>query len=81
MDYETLLSQIKNKWIENVDTLGVARIAYINEIMKKGEVAPVEYSSPSIKDIIISSRKQALISTLEQDLLKDARENGKFVIH
>ena len=81
LDYETLLGQVKNKWIEKVDTLGVARLAYIPEIIRKGEVAPLEYSAPAIKDIIISSRKQALISTLEQDLLKDARENGKFVIH
>ena len=81
MDYETMLGQVRNKWIEKVDTTGVARLAYIQDIMKKGEVAPIEYSTPAIKDIIISSRKQALISTLEQDLLNDARENGQFVIH
>lgn len=81
LDYETLLGQVKNKWIEKVDTLGVARLAYIPEIIRKGEVAPLEYSAPAIKDIIISSRKQTLISTLEQDLLKDARENGQFVIY
>lgn len=81
MDYESMLSQVKNKWIEKTDTLGVTRLAYIHEIMKKGEVAPLDYSAPAIKDIIISSRKQTLISTLEQDLLKDARENGQFVIH
>ena len=81
MDYETMLSQVKNKWIEKVDTLGVARLAYISDMMKKGEVAPIEYSAPAIRDIIISTRKQSLISTLEQDLLNDARENGKFVIY
>ena len=81
MDYETMLGQVRNKWIEKVDTLGVARVAYMPEMMKKGEVAPLEYSAPAIKDIIISSRKQALISTLEQDLLKDARENGQFVTY
>ncbi len=81
MDYETMMSQVKNKWIEKVDTLGVARLAYISDMMKKGEVAPIEYSAPAIRDIIISTRKQSLISTLEQDLLNDARENGKFVIY
>ena len=81
MDYETMLSQVRNKWIEKVDTLGVARLAYISDMMKKGEVAPIEYSAPAIRDIIISARKQSLISTLEQDLLNDARENGKFVIY
>jgi hypothetical protein len=81
MDYETMLAQVRNKWIEKVDTLGVARLAYISDIMKKGEVAPIEYSAPAIRDIIISARKQSLISSLEQDLLNDARENGKFVIY
>jgi hypothetical protein len=75
------LQDLTGKWIEKVDTLGVARLAYIPEIIRKGEVAPLEYSAPAIKDIIISSRKQTLISTLEQDLLKDARENGQFVIY
>ena len=81
MDYTIMLGQMKNRWIDQVDTLGVARMAYVPAIMQKGEVAPLEYSAPSIRDIIISARKQALISTLEQDLLNDARENGKFVIY
>ena len=81
MDYESMLSQVKKQWLEKVDTLGVARLAFIKDVMKKGEVAPIEYSTPAIKDIIISARKQALISSLEQDLLNDARENGKFVIY
>ena len=34
-----------------------------------------------IKDMIISARKHELITKLEQDLLNDARENGKFVIY
>ena len=81
MDYETMLSQVRNRWIEKIDTLGVARLAYIHDMMRKGEIAPIEYSAPAIRDIIISSRKQALISTLERDLLNDARENGNFVIY
>ena len=81
MDYETMFSQMKKQWVETVDTLGVARLAFIKDVMKKGEIAPVEYSAPAIKDIIISARKQTLISSLEQDLLNDARENGKFVIY
>ena len=76
-----MLAQMKNRWIEQTDTLGVARLAYIPEMMQKGQIAPLEYSAHAIRDIIISARKQALISTLEQDLLNDARENGKFVIH
>ena len=81
MDYTAMLAQMKNRWIEQVDTIGVARVAYVSEMIQKGEVTPLGYSAPSIRDIIISARKQALISTLEQDLLNDARENGQFVIY
>lgn len=81
MDYNSMLVLMKNRWIEHVDTLGVARIAFVPEIMKKGEVSPLEYSAPAIRDIIISARKQSMITTLEQDLLNDARENGNFVIY
>ena len=55
--------------------------AYVSEIMPKGQVAPIEYCSENIRDIIISARKQSLIINLERDLLNDARENGQFVIY
>jgi hypothetical protein len=81
MDYTVMLGQIRRQWIEQTDTLGVVRMAFVPAIMQKGEVAPLEYSAQTIRDIIISARKQALVTTLEQDLLDDARENGQFVIY
>lgn len=80
-DYTTLLDQMRGRWIEQVDTTGLVRLAYISEMKRKGEMAPIEYSSPGIKDMIVSARKQTLVSDLERDLLKDARENGKFKIY
>ena len=81
MAYDSMLSASKGGWVRQDDTTGVTNIVYISEIMREGEYAPVEYSARQIKDIIISTRKQALISGLEQDLLNDARENGQLVIH
>jgi hypothetical protein len=81
VDYQTLLEQLRGSWIELKDTTGLVRIAYISEMKRKGELAPVEYSAPGIKDMIVSARKQALVTDLEQDLLNDARENGKFKIY
>ena len=81
VDFKTLMQSVKDRWVRIDDTLGVTDIAYISEMMREGEFAPVEYVAPQIKDIIISSRKQELISSLERDLLNDARENGKFVIY
>ncbi len=81
MSYDVLMSSMRDRWIRQDDTLGVTDLAYVSEIIRAGDLAPVDYVSHQIKDIIISSRKHALISTLEQDLLNDARENGQFVIY
>jgi hypothetical protein len=76
----SVLSSLKVGWVERKDTLGVLSIAYISELIPAGKMAPKDYSAPLIKDMIISDRKQSLISSLEQDLLKDARESGKLEI-
>ena len=82
LDYVTLMTMIDRKgWVEHKDTAGIVRLAYIREMNAENEVAPIEYCAPMIRDMIISARKQALVNSLEQDLLKDARENGKFVIY
>ena len=81
VDYQTLLGQIRGNWIERKDTTGLVNIAYISEMKRTGEMAPIEYSAQSIKDMIVSARKQSLVNGLEQDLLDDARENGKFKIY
>lgn len=79
-DHVSLLSSMKGGWIEMSDSTGVMNIAYISEIIRSGQTAPLEYCTSQIKDMIISARKQALIIGLEQDLLRDAREKGQFVI-
>lgn len=80
-DYKSMLAGMNVGWIEQKDTTGHVKLAYVPEMISKGSKAPVEYSTPMIKDMIISARKQALISGLERDLLNDARENGNFVIY
>ncbi len=79
-DYASVLSGVSKGWNERTDTSGVVNAAYVTEIVPKGAMSPLEYSTPFIKDMIISARKQALVSALEHDLLEDARVNGKFVI-
>ena len=81
MPYDAMLGQLKNGWVRQDDTTGVTNLAYVSAMVRSGEHAPIEYASDRIKDIIISTRKQALLSSLEQDLLKDAHENGKLVIY
>lgn len=79
--YDDLPEMMKDGWIRMDDTTGFTSIAYISEIIGSGDYAPLDYAFPQIKDIIISTRKQSLIYSLEQDLLEEARESGKFVIY
>ena len=79
-DYASVLSSVSSGWVERKDTTGVMNVAYVTEIIPAGRKSPVEYSTPFIKDMIISARKQELVSSLEQDLLRDALDNGQFVI-
>ena len=80
MDHADMLRSMNGKWIEHKDTSGMVSLAYVSEMIRAGEMAPIDYCTPSIKDMIISARKQSLITSLERDLLNDARENGQFVI-
>lgn len=62
------------------DGRGDLLVAYICDIVEKG-TAPLEYCIPSIRDIIISDRKNELLSILERDLLDNALADKKFVIY
>ena len=79
-DYAELLSLMRNGFIEKEDEYGKMNVAYIADFIPAGEIAPLEYCRPRIRNIIISVRKQKLISDLEQDLLDDARDKGKYKV-
>lgn len=80
VDYGTLMSRMNRSMVEMKDNSGKLNIAYIEDYIAAGELAPIEYCRDRIRDIIISVRKQTLISNLERDLLQDARSKGKFQI-
>ena len=80
-DEESMMKALKNKFIEFKGDDGNLRVAYVVELVKKGEPAPLEYCADRIRDIILSARKHELVSGLEQELLNDARNKEKFVIY
>ena len=81
-DYGTVLSKLRpDGFIVMEEEQGDIKIAYICEMRKPGTVAPIEYCHGRIKDIIISNRKHALLSSLEQDLLNDALTQDKLIIY
>lgn len=67
----------KSNFIEIKDSLGLYLIK-INEVLQRGKPAPVEYVSPTIKQIIINNRKLNLIRKLKSDIVNDAIKNKKF---
>ncbi|MCI7178610.1 MAG: hypothetical protein SOU95_00475 [Candidatus Cryptobacteroides sp.] len=81
LDYAELMTFRKGEWIERSGDTGLLSIAYIREFVPAGKLAPIGYATPLIRDILLSTRKRELVSNLEQDLLEQARENGKFEIY
>ncbi|MBR1678055.1 MAG: hypothetical protein IJ701_01195 [Bacteroidales bacterium] len=80
-DYETLLGAVKNRFAELPDGNGNLRIVYVVDLVPAGKTAPADFCEDRIREIILSTRKHALVSGLERDLLEDARNKEKFVIY
>ncbi|MGM9740575.1 MAG: hypothetical protein ACI3ZP_08235 [Candidatus Cryptobacteroides sp.] len=80
-DYGTLLSLVKDGYVELPDGNGNLNIVYFFSLMRAGQTGPVEYYEEQIRDIILSTRKQALLSHLERDLIENARNQENFVIY
>lgn len=80
-DPMSLLSRMRDGYIEIPDDRGNVNVAYISAMLRSGQPGPVAYYRGRIKDIILNSRKQALLTSLEQDLLEKARTQEDFEIY
>ncbi len=81
VDYPEMLSAMKDKMIKiEPEGRGDLLAAYVCDIQRSG-VAPLEFCTQQIRDIILSARKHALVKGLERDLLETALENRQFVIY
>ena len=79
------LDELQKKMSEKVPVVEMADTVYTNllqvlEYVEPGEVTPFEYNREKIKEIIISRRKQELLSNLQRDILIDALNNNKIKI-
>lgn len=81
IDYTEMLAHLKGDMIryEPADR-GDLMAAYVCDIRKSGS-APIEYCTSRIRDILMSARKHALMTSLERDLLENALENNNFEIY
>lgn len=80
-DYVSMLSLLRNSFIEMTDPSGNLRLAYVVASVKDGKTAPLDFCRDKVREIIINARKHALAENLEQDLLEEARSNGKFIVY
>ena len=81
MDYGELIAAMKDSRIDIVDSQGTEHVSFVLEYIPGGKTAPLEYCTDKIREVIVSQRKYALSSTLERELLDDAREKGNFTIY
>ncbi len=81
VDYAEMLSARKGSFITLPDGEDKVSVAYIVESIPSGKTAPLDFCRERIRDIIISARKHELLTTLEQDLIEEARTKEKFVIY
>lgn len=79
IDYLSMLSRMEGRYIKiGNEGTGELKVAYVLDIIRDG-VAPLDFCSESIREIILSGRKHNLLTGLEQDLLEDALERKTFV--
>ncbi len=55
-------------------------LMYIEDMVAPGQITPLEFNLERIREIILSHRKQELLSTLKQELLDDAVAGNKLKI-
>ncbi|WP_254504077.1 hypothetical protein [Aquimarina spinulae] len=62
------------------DSTGVYMVK-IKDVLKRNEIAPIEYIKPTIRQIILNKRKLELIKKIEKDITRDAVENKQFEVY
>ena len=56
-------------------------LVYILGRVAPNQPSPFEYNEEKIRELLISKRKQEILSTLERELFEDAKQNGKLIIY
>ena len=70
----------KSQFFELPDSLGVY-LVHINDLLKRQEIAPIEYVKPTLRQIIINQRKLEFVRKLEKDIINDAITKKQFEIY
>jgi len=68
-----------NKYWKLEDSVGVYLVRF-NNVLRRGDNAPLSYVKPTIKQILLNRHKLDYIKKLEKELLDDAIKSGEFQI-
>lgn len=80
LNYDNIKNDIKgNNVIEYKDSLYVNFLVILEKVVQ-GQTSPFEYNDDKIKDIILSKRKQDLISRLHKEIYNNALDTKKLKI-
>mgnify|MGYP006985886525 FL=1 len=77
-DYNKFLKKSKFQRLD--DSLEVY-LVHINETLKRGDVAPLDYVKPTIKQILTNKRKVEFSRNFNNEILHDALQKNEFEIY
>lgn len=70
----------KTSFFEKKDSLGVYLVA-VKDVLKRGQIAPMSYVLPTVKQMILHKRKLELLKKIEETLIEDAITNKEFEVY
>lgn len=70
----------KGNFIQKEDSLSLYLVA-IKQVLKRNEIAPQSYITPTIKQMILHQRKLLLLKNIEETLIDDANKKQQFEIY
>ncbi len=70
----------KGTFIQKEDSISLYLVA-IKQVLKRNQVAPKSYITPTIKQMILHQRKLLLLRNIEETLIDDANKKQQFEIY
>ena len=70
----------KSQFFELQDSLGVY-LGKVTDVLKAGEVAPLSYIAPNIKQIILNRRRLDQIKKIETEIIDEAIKKNEFELY
>ena len=77
---EDLKVNTKNNYLVKKDSINVYLIK-IKKVLKRNSISPKSYVIPTIKQMILHTRKLKLLKEIEKTLLNDANKNGQYEVY